>query len=96
MILEQIFSYPSSDLAEVHRDCNRMGSLDIRRDGDDIKNAKTQEEDEMSEKAVFCQCCGFIKQDTEIKLCTSLKAINNIGISTYLYFQTLKNLGWLL
>ncbi len=50
----------------------------------------------MSEKAIFCSCCGFIKQENEVKICTSIRKINNIGISTYLYFQTLLNIGALL
>ena len=37
-----------------------------------------------------------MKQEDPIKLCTRLKDINNVGISTYLYFQTLKNLSILL
>lgn len=44
----------------------------------------------------FCPCCGFVKQDEEIKLCTRLNTINNIGISTFLYFETIKNLVILL
>jgi hypothetical protein len=43
-------------------------------------------------KSVFCPCCGFVKQESKIKLCTGLDEINNIGISTYLYFQTLIHL----
>ena len=50
----------------------------------------------MTERAVYCNCCGFIKQEDQVKLCTHLKDINNIGISTFLYFQTLKNLSILL
>lgn len=45
---------------------------------------------------MFCPCCGFVKQNTTLKVCTNLSEINNIGISTYLYFQTIKNLLWLL
>jgi hypothetical protein len=37
-----------------------------------------------------------VKQNTTLKVCTNLSEINNIGISTYLYFQTIKNLLWLL
>ena len=50
----------------------------------------------MGEEAQYCQCCGFIKQEDNIKLCTHLKDINNLGISTFLYFETAKNLGILL
>ena len=49
----------------------------------------------MGEEAVYCPCCGFIKQEENIKLCTPLKEINNLGISTFLYFETAKNLGLL-
>ena len=50
----------------------------------------------MQERAVYCSCCGFIKQEDEIKLCTRTKDINNVGISTFLYFQSLKNLAILI
>ena len=50
----------------------------------------------MGEEAIYCPCCGFIKQEENIKLCTHLKEINNLGISTFLYFETAKNLGLLL
>lgn len=50
----------------------------------------------MNEKAQYCNCCGFIKQENPLKLCTSMPNINNVGISTFLYFQTLKNLSILL
>ena len=50
----------------------------------------------MGEEAQYCTCCGFIKQEDNIKLCTHLKDINNLGISTFLYFETAKNLGILL
>lgn len=33
-----------------------------------------------------------MRQTEAIKLCNHLAEINNIGISTYLYFQTVKNL----
>ena len=45
---------------------------------------------------VYCQCCGFVKQEDNISLCTPLKKINNLGISTFLYFETAKDLGILL
>jgi hypothetical protein len=50
----------------------------------------------MNQKAEYCNCCGFIKQDNPVKICKSMSDINNVGISTFLYFQTLKNLSILL
>jgi len=44
----------------------------------------------------FCTCCGFIVQEDAIKLCTSFDDIKNMGVSTYLYFSTYKNLALLL
>ena len=44
----------------------------------------------------MCPCCGFIKQQYEVKLCTPFDDISNIGVSTYLYFKTFKNLSILL
>ena len=46
----------------------------------------------MNIESDHCPCCGFIKQHEKIKLFTSLDGLNNIGISTYLYFQTLIHL----
>lgn len=50
----------------------------------------------MNEKVEYCNCCGFIKQESPIKICTGMSNINNVGISTFLYFRTLKNLSILL
>ena len=50
----------------------------------------------MDDKAIHCSCCSFIKQEDPIKICTKINDINNVGISTFLYFQTLKNLAILL
>ena len=43
-----------------------------------------------------CPCCGFTRQIDNIKICTSLDNIKNIGTSTYLYFNSLKHLSILL
>ena len=43
-----------------------------------------------------CPCCGFTRQIDNIKICTSLDEVKNIGISTYLYFNSFKHLGILL
>lgn len=51
---------------------------------------------EANEGTKLCPCCGFIKQQDEIKLCTSFDDIKNMGVSTYLYFSTFKNLSILL
>lgn len=44
----------------------------------------------------FCPCCGFIKQTQKLKLCTNLSDVNYIGVSTYLFFHTLKHIIFLL
>ena len=48
------------------------------------------------EKKEFCPCCGFLKQQDHIKVCTPLDGIKNMGLSTYLFFATFKNLAILL
>lgn len=45
----------------------------------------------MEKFPTYCSCCGFPKQEETLGISTRLSAINNIGISTYLYFQTIKN-----
>jgi hypothetical protein len=37
-----------------------------------------------------------LKQEDNIKLCTSLDDIKNMGVSTYLYFKAFKNIGILI
>ena len=51
---------------------------------------------QLGENVPFCPCCGFVKQDEPVKLCTSIYDLNNIGVSTYLYFETVKHLTILL
>lgn len=67
-------------------DCNRLGERDLKKDEEDVKQLKTKGENEVGEQAQYCPYSGFIKQEDYIKLCTRLKNINNIGISTFLYF----------
>ena len=45
---------------------------------------------------VHCTCCGFMLQKDEVSLSTKLLDIDNIGISTFLYFETYKSLGIML
>ena len=47
-------------------------------------------------KSEFCPCCGFKRQEDSIKVCTSFSDIKNMGLSTYLFFATFKNLSILL
>lgn len=76
---------------------NRLGVRDIRKDKKEMEEEKMSKKDsEIEEEAQYCPCCGFVKQEDEIKLCTKLSQINNFGISTFLYFQTIKNLVVLL
>lgn len=44
----------------------------------------------------MCPCCGFVRQEDNIKVCTSMDDIKNIGMSTQLYFLTFKYLSILL
>lgn len=41
----------------------------------------------------LCLCCGFVRQKERLRLRTHLEEINNVGVSTYLYFRAIKNLG---
>lgn len=50
----------------------------------------------MLNNAVLCPCCGFVEQSESLTLCARVSSINNIGISTYLYFFTLRVLIYLL
>ena len=67
---------------------NRLGTEDLR--------SEILERTKGSDNVEFCSCCGFVKRTESLKICTHLGEINNIGISTYLYFQTIKNLAILL
>ncbi len=51
---------------------------------------------ESHSKSEFCPCCGFKRQEDTIKVCTSFSDIKNMGLSTYLFFATFKNLSILL
>lgn len=82
-----MLGYPSSEVARVHKECNRLGSLDLMEGHQDKLTL-----DELSELNVaikFCPCCGYIRQESSIKLCTPVGEVSNIGLSTYLYFRTL-------
>jgi hypothetical protein len=46
--------------------------------------------------SVMCPCCGFVKQNDEIKICVPFDDLSNIGVSTFLYFKTFKNLSILI
>lgn len=50
----------------------------------------------MLQKSSYCACCGFVRQDHHINLCTDLDSIKNMGTSTCLFFDTFKNLSYLL
>lgn len=69
-------------------EANRLGTEDLR--------SQILERTKGSDDIEFCPCCGFVRQTENLKACTHLGEINNIGISTYLYFQTIKNLAVLL
>lgn len=87
-ILTTILTYPSTEMAELHMESNRLGTQDLR--------SEILERTKGTDNVQFCPCCGFVKQTESLKICTHLGEINNIGISTYLYFQTIKNLVILL
>lgn len=50
----------------------------------------------MNNQNMICPCCGFIEQKQTLKVCQPLAKVNHIGISTYLYFLTIKSLSILL
>ena len=54
-------------------ECNRLGERDLRKDAEEVAELKSKGENEMGEQAQYCPCCGFIKQEENIKLCTPLK-----------------------
>lgn len=43
-----------------------------------------------------CKCCGLAKQSDNIPLCTSFDEFPRIGVSTFLFFQMIKNVLLLL
>lgn len=44
-----------------------------------------------------CPCCGLRKQIDELKVCsTSFNDLKIIGISTYMFFRTMRNLIYFL
>lgn len=95
MLLTGILTYPSHEMGELHMESDRLGKEDLKSEilerlSNDKKAANANDNIE------FCPCCGFVRQVESIAVCTHLKEINNIGISTYLYFQTIKNLVILL
>lgn len=52
---------------------NRLGVRDIRKDKKEMEEEKMSKKDsEIEEEAQYCPCCGFVKQEDEIKLCTKL------------------------
>lgn len=94
-ILTGILSYPCNELAEFHMESNRLGLEDLRSEILERTN-KDGKASDVNDNIEYCSCCGFVHQKESLKICTHLGEINNIGISTYLYFQTIKNLVILL
>ncbi len=43
-----------------------------------------------------CPCCGFTRQIDNIKVCTPIDGVKNVGASTVLYFSAYKHLSILL
>jgi hypothetical protein len=102
ILLNHILSYPSTKNAELHRDSNRLGQLDFdkeekyRKISDNVKSSLTQDV-RTEESNKICSCCGFILQERELEVCNqSIKEINSLGISTYVYFRTIVNVAILL
>lgn len=44
----------------------------------------------------ICSCCGFFMQENTVPICTDIGDVGHMGISTFLYFETLKNIVGLL
>lgn len=98
-ILVDILNYPQEHIAEIHRRSMMLGNYDLESQAPKVAKARMDTSSEMlesSEKKEYCPCCGFIKQTNSISICTSFDGIKNMGLSTYLFFSTFKNLTILL
>lgn len=54
---------------------------------------ETKENDTVSEqeqKPVFCPCCGLVEQNEILSSKVDIGMVNHIGVSTMLYFMTIK------
>ena len=71
----------------MHRDCNKLGELDRNEDHED--RLTISDLVKLGADIKYCPCCGFIKQESDIKLCHRVEDVINIGLSTFLYFRTL-------
>lgn len=48
-------------------------------------------------RVTFCNCCGMIQHEDKLPVCSSeLNTIENIGITALLYFEFLKQMGYLM
>lgn len=91
MVFEYL-RYPSIDLAELHSECNRLGSLDvIDNEGDPLQGMALQ-----SDQLKVCNCCGFKRQPESIPLSLPLDGVSGLGSSTILLFEAMKNCMWML
>ena len=86
-ILTKILDYPNDALMRDHVKAMRLGNYDV----ENLTDQNSQQE-----KKENCDCCGFTIQNDEIKLCTNMDSIRNIGTSTFLYIQTFKYLSIML
>lgn len=79
-----ILNYPSLAEAHTHALASRLGGFDVKK------------ENQVGKSREYCKCCGYVKQDEVIPLCTAFDSFPSVGISTYLFFETIKNLILLL
>lgn len=98
--------YPSTELAMLHMEANRLGTLDLaeKKKKDGKKEQKEplgsmssgshmpKEEaanfEEKKDDIVYCLCCGLPRQTETLSMCTNLRDIKALGISTRLFFYT--------
>jgi hypothetical protein len=83
-IVCQILKHPDEEKAEVHRQANMLGTIDIG----EFKNQELK----------ICECCNLAEQG-ELPLSTSLESIKYLGISNHMYFLSIQNfrlLMWIL
>jgi hypothetical protein len=77
-----------------------LGNYDLESQAPKTSKARMDTSSEILESSSsqkeYCPCCGFIKQTNTIGICTPFDEIKNMGLSTYLFFSTFKNLTILL
>ena len=92
-VLLNYLKYPSSDLARLHFQSDRLGVHDIiYKEEDNQGNVAIYQEQTLK----VCSCCGFKRQPEPIPLCTNIDQISGMGSSTILLYEALKNCFWMM